>query len=371
MNSTSPSSSLVRIAARSPARSSAGPDVMCRCTPISTATMPAMRGLAEPGRSGEQQVVGRLAAPRRAASSTIDEVLLQLALADELGERARAAARLVALLDVADRCRVEELVTHAWPPAPSARRAAALTASPSAGSSRSVSRISSGAVAEPGRAPRARRRRWTVPPAPTADRVEHRQVEPAAQLDQQPLGGLLADAGHERQRAEVAGGDDVDQRRPASGWRGSPSPAPDRRRGCAISTWNVVRSSRRRNPKSVCASSRMWWWTYRNAARRRLELGERARRDGDEVADAADLEQHGRVVGRAPAPCRAASRSSPCLAAATLPRASERRRGGTARARQRRRHRRGLGTSRQPEPGLHHPSAPASCRRRRSRRRRP
>ena len=49
MNSTSPSSSLVRIAARSPARSSAGPDVTCRWTPISVATMPASVVLPSPG----------------------------------------------------------------------------------------------------------------------------------------------------------------------------------------------------------------------------------------------------------------------------------------------------------------------------------
>ena len=36
---TSPDSSLVRIAARSPALSSAGPDVLCIATPISPATI--------------------------------------------------------------------------------------------------------------------------------------------------------------------------------------------------------------------------------------------------------------------------------------------------------------------------------------------
>ena len=53
MNRTSPSSSFVRMAARSPARSSAGPEVTCSRTPISMATMPARRGLAEPRRPGE------------------------------------------------------------------------------------------------------------------------------------------------------------------------------------------------------------------------------------------------------------------------------------------------------------------------------
>ena len=85
MNSTSPSSSWVRMAARSPARSRAGPDVMCRWTPISAATMPASVVLPRPGRTGEQQVVGGLAAPAGRLEDDL-EVLLELGLADELVE---------------------------------------------------------------------------------------------------------------------------------------------------------------------------------------------------------------------------------------------------------------------------------------------
>ena len=67
MNSTSPSSSLVRMAARSPARSRAGPDVTCRRTPISVATMPASVVLPSPG--GPANSRWSAAWPRRRAAS--------------------------------------------------------------------------------------------------------------------------------------------------------------------------------------------------------------------------------------------------------------------------------------------------------------
>ncbi len=54
---------------------------------------------------------------RRAASSTIAEVLLQLALADELGEQPRPQPGLDDVLGVAADARVEELVTHGGLPA--------------------------------------------------------------------------------------------------------------------------------------------------------------------------------------------------------------------------------------------------------------
>ena len=52
---------------------------------------------------------------RRAASMTIAEVLLQLALADELGEAARPQPDLDDVLGVAGDARLEELVTHGAP----------------------------------------------------------------------------------------------------------------------------------------------------------------------------------------------------------------------------------------------------------------
>jgi hypothetical protein len=74
------------------------------------------RGLAEPGRPGQQEVVGGLAPP---AGGLEDhrQVLLHLGLADELVEAMRAQARFDAQLVGADGG-VEELVTHAAPPAP-------------------------------------------------------------------------------------------------------------------------------------------------------------------------------------------------------------------------------------------------------------
>ena len=80
------------MAARSPARSSAGPDVTCRPTPISVATMPARVVLPRPG--GPANSRWSAAWPRRrAASRMIAEVLLELGLADELVERAGAGGR--------------------------------------------------------------------------------------------------------------------------------------------------------------------------------------------------------------------------------------------------------------------------------------
>ena len=199
---------------------------------------------------------------RRAASSTIAEVLLQLALADELGERrGRSPASTTSSTSSAG-AGLEELVTHGA--LPSSLRA----------SRSSVGRVAVGRAARA--APRgSRRRRSRARPAPRARRrppsrraADRRRPgrasgsdEPVLQLDEQPLGRLLADAGHERQRAEVAAGDDVDEGAPAGGWRGSPAPAPARRRGCRSAPRTSARSSRRGEAVQRLASSRMWWWT--------------------------------------------------------------------------------------------------------------
>ena len=70
MNSTSPSPRLVRIAARSPARSIAGPLVIRIGGAQLGGDDHRQGGLAEPGRAGQQDVVGRAVAPHRALSST-------------------------------------------------------------------------------------------------------------------------------------------------------------------------------------------------------------------------------------------------------------------------------------------------------------
>src|SRR5262249_38896164 len=63
-----------------------------------------------------------LAAPARRLDDD-GEVLLQLALPDELGQQPRPKADLDGVLGVAADTRVEELVTHGGPRAASARRA--------------------------------------------------------------------------------------------------------------------------------------------------------------------------------------------------------------------------------------------------------
>ena len=64
MNSTSPSTRLDSIAARSPARSSAGPEVSRMRRAQLGGDDHRQAGLAQPGRPGQQHVVGRVAAPR-------------------------------------------------------------------------------------------------------------------------------------------------------------------------------------------------------------------------------------------------------------------------------------------------------------------
>jgi hypothetical protein len=70
--------------------------------------------LAEPRRAGEEQVVDGLAAP----AGRLDDdrqVLLQLALADEVGEQPRPQPDLDEVLGLAGDARFEELVTHVAP----------------------------------------------------------------------------------------------------------------------------------------------------------------------------------------------------------------------------------------------------------------
>ncbi len=219
------------------------------------------RGLAEPGRPGEQQVVDRLAAVAGGLEHD-REVLLELALADELGEGTRPQPGVDDLLDVVADARVEELVTHDRPPAASARRAAA-SARRRRTAARATPRGSRRSRSRGRPAPRARRRpptrRSSSPPAsstgterrllsstssrsavlrPTpGTRVSDATSAPAT-MSTSAVGGCVA-------RIAIA----------------SAGPTP----WVAISTWNVARSSRARNPYSVWASSRMWWWTYKKA----------------------------------------------------------------------------------------------------------
>ena len=77
------------MAARSPARSMAGPAVILSPAPISAAQDVREGGLAEAGRPVEQDVVQRLAT-RPGGLDQDAEVLAQPVLAEHLGQRARA-----------------------------------------------------------------------------------------------------------------------------------------------------------------------------------------------------------------------------------------------------------------------------------------
>ena len=93
MNRTSRSSSEVRIAARSPARSMAGPGRVADVDAELARDDRRERRLAEAGRAVQQDVVGRLSPALRGLQQH-RQVGLDLLLADVLGERARAEGAL-------------------------------------------------------------------------------------------------------------------------------------------------------------------------------------------------------------------------------------------------------------------------------------
>ena len=279
MNSTSPSSSLVRIAARSPARSSAGPDVMCRCTPISAATMPASVVLPSPGgpansrwSTGWPRLRGRLEHDR--------QVLLQLALADELGEAPRPQPGLDDLLGVGGRRRGRG-TRHARRAPSSFERVAQQRRRHRRSAAARAARRGSRRRRSRGRpAPRGRRRSRGA----AVDRRRRRgsstgTLSAVAQLDEQPLGGLLADAGHERERRRRRCSATMSTSA-AGGWVAriaiaSAGPTP----WVAISIWNVdalVAVQEAVQRLGVLADVVV---DVQERRRRRLELGQRPRRD--------------------------------------------------------------------------------------------
>ena len=79
--------------------------------------------LAEPGRTGEENVIGSLTALLCGTEHDV-EVLLQFPLADELVECARTETDLVVDVGVRTRPGVEELIPHVVPPALPVHRAA-------------------------------------------------------------------------------------------------------------------------------------------------------------------------------------------------------------------------------------------------------
>ena len=97
MKRTSRRSSAVRIAAMSALRSTAGPDMTRSVEVISAAMMPARDVLPRPGGPGQQHVLARLAAPAGGLEEDA-ELLLDLGLADELGQAARPQRTVELLL---------------------------------------------------------------------------------------------------------------------------------------------------------------------------------------------------------------------------------------------------------------------------------
>ena len=114
MNRTSRSSSEVRIAARSPARSMAGPEAYLTLTPSSRAMIVASVVLPRPGGPYRRTWSAASSLPR-AACQQDGQVGLDLALADVLGERARPQGALddeVAIVLEVRREDAREIVGH-------------------------------------------------------------------------------------------------------------------------------------------------------------------------------------------------------------------------------------------------------------------
>ena len=114
MKSTSPVCRLVRIAARSPMRSIAGPDVTRMLTPISAAMMYASVVLPRPG--GPYSSTWSSGSPRCARRLDADaDVVLDLLLVDVLGEPLRAQRRIrlqVAVLRLASHDALGSIAGH-------------------------------------------------------------------------------------------------------------------------------------------------------------------------------------------------------------------------------------------------------------------
>ena len=144
------------MAARSPAPLERGPAGDPQADVHLGGDDPRQRGLAEPGRAREEEVVGRLAPPARRGEQDL-EVLLQARLADELVEAPGPERDLLRLLHRIGRRRVSSLsslVARRPRPASSAAFPAHGTAAssrrssstePSSGSCATTSRTSSGA----------------------------------------------------------------------------------------------------------------------------------------------------------------------------------------------------------------------------------
>ena len=223
MNRTSPSSRFVRIDARSPARSSAGPLVTRSATPSSAATIPASDVLPSPG--GPASSRWSTACPRRlAAPSMISRCSLRRGWPTNSPRRrgrsvvssATSAGSAAALSSSSrhDRAAPSSLVDCS----------PAATASSLSASRGVLGAAVVGQLREHARAPRRARSRGRLsasrtstrgPPAPSSEPDELELTgssRRALQLDEQPLRGPLPHAGNQRERVEILVGDGAPER---------------------------------------------------------------------------------------------------------------------------------------------------------------
>ena len=297
-NKTSPSSRLVRIAARSPARSRAGPEVGWNPTRISWATMLARVVLPNPG--GPLNKLWSTGSPRERAPS-INNWSCSLIFACPTNssnvrgrsalskERSSSPSSLVSTrrssTSTVHDLLVAGLLAHARPTFCSASRSKSSTGrSPSEASSPIASVASCGLNPSESRASRTSAsgpsRTITSPPKPILE-VEH-----------DALCDLLPDAGNHRQGRNVAGDDRPPQRvrrqRREERERHLGSDA-----GHARQEVEELRSSGDENPYSVMPSSRttILVWTFARVPTAG-SLATRRGRDREVVADTSGLEHH-------------------------------------------------------------------------------
>ena len=261
MKRTSLGSRLVRIAARSPARSSTGPEVCLQVHAHLARDDVRERGLAQAGRAEEQHVVERFLALARGLDEDF-ELLADLLLAHVFGELARAQRALVAFLLRRGGCPRDQAVGFdhgcsitSWPDAsgPGGWRRPA-RAPPAAASPPPAppGHYSQGRAAHSARRPRAR--------SGLRARGSGGRRQLVAQLEQQALGGLLADAGDLGEaRGVLRRHGRATGRRPTA--RRAPRAPPSAPTPLICSSWrNAPRSAAVTKPKSRCASSRTTRW---------------------------------------------------------------------------------------------------------------
>ncbi len=282
------------------------------------------RGLAEPGRSGQQHVVGDGAAHLRPGEHEF-ELFAHPVLADELAQVVRSQRRVDVVL-AEQRGRIGQirvgqirigririggevanlvvLIVHRDRPSmASARRSSTATSPPATAGSSVSSAIASTAspacLAGKPRPPSASTSwsRHGVPAARPAAAVVPavgNRPDLVPELQDQPLGALLADAGRPGQRRGVAGGQRPPQvvrarARPAAPARSSgPTPVTD------WTSSNRSRASSVAKPNRVSESSRTTSVVASVACSPRRQGGQGGRRRAHGEPDAADLDH--RVV---------------------------------------------------------------------------